>query len=127
MPSAARPTPLGPVIPRNAVPLHVDQQDAPQPMEVAMEDTVHTLQDRVNTALLDSDWGTLNELIAPDARIIGPKGFIINRDEWIGLHKESEYQQVRLEPTETEVNTYDHVGIRFDVVESECRYNGETI
>jgi len=96
-------------------------------MEVAMEDTVHTLQDRVNTALLDSDWGTLNELIAPDARIIGPKGFIINRDEWIGLHKESEYQQVRLEPTETEVNTYDHVGIRFDVVESECRYNGETI
>ncbi len=28
---------------------------------------------------------------------------------------------------ETGVRTYDHAGIRFDVVESECRYRGETI
>ncbi len=92
-----------------------------------MEETVRTLQDRVNVALLESDWETLNELIAPDARIIGPKGFVISRDTWIGIHKESEYQQVRLEPTETDVHTYDNAGIRFDVVDSECTYKGETI
>jgi len=68
----------------------------------------------------------LTDLVAPDARIIGPKGFIIGRDEWIGVHKESEYQQVRLEPIETDVHTYDHTGIRFDVMESECTYKGET-
>lgn len=92
-----------------------------------MEETIRALQDRVNTALLGSDWQTLNELIAPDALIIGPKGFIISRDTWIGVRKDSQYQQVRLEPAETEVRTYDNAGIRFDVVESECTYKGETI
>lgn len=62
-----------------------------------MEDTVRTLQDQVNAALLGGDWETLTSLVAPDARIIGPKGFIIDRDTWIGVHQESEYDQVRLE------------------------------
>ena len=92
-----------------------------------MDETVRTLQDRVNAALLASDWQTLNELIAPDARIIGPKGFIIDRNTWIGVHRDSQYQQIRLEPTETDVRTYDNAGIRFDVLESECKYHGETI
>jgi hypothetical protein len=51
-----------------------------------MEETIRTLQDRVNTALLTSDWTTLNELVEPHSRVIGPKGFMISRDEWIGAH-----------------------------------------
>jgi hypothetical protein len=81
----------------------------------------------VNAVLLGSDWQTPNDLIAPDARIIGPSGFIIDRDTWIGVHKQRDYQQVRLEVTETGVHTYDKAGIWFDVVESECTYKGETI
>jgi uncharacterized protein (TIGR02246 family) len=92
-----------------------------------MDSAIRTLQDRVNAALLKSDWQTLNDLVAPDARIVGPKGFIIGRDTWIGVHEESQYQQVRLETSETEVNTYDNAGVRFDVVDSECTYRGETI
>jgi hypothetical protein len=91
-----------------------------------MKEIVRTLQDRVNAALLESDWETLNDLVAPDARIIGPKGFMIDRDEWIGVHQGSEYQQVRLQPTETDLCTYDRVSIRFDIVDSECLYKGET-
>jgi len=96
-------------------------------MEDAMQDTVHALQDQVNAALLGGDWETLNGLISPDAWIIGPKGFIIDRDTWIVVNKESGYHQVRLEPTETETHAYDNAGIRFDLVDSECRYKGETI
>jgi len=92
-----------------------------------MEETIRTLQERVNTALLESDWETLNDLVTPDARIIGPRGFIISRDEWIGVHQGSDYQQVKLEASDTEVHTYDSAGIRFDVVDSECSYKGETI
>jgi hypothetical protein len=44
-----------------------------------------------------------------------------------GFHQESEYEQVRFEPAETEIHTYDRAGIRFDVVESECMYKGENI
>jgi Domain of unknown function (DUF4440) len=91
-----------------------------------VKETVRSLQDRVNAALLESDWETLNDLVAPEARIIGPKGFMIDRDEWIGVHQGSEYQQVRLQPTETDLRTYDRAGIRVDIVDSECIYKGET-
>ncbi|HEY1321724.1 MAG TPA: nuclear transport factor 2 family protein [Streptosporangiaceae bacterium] len=90
-------------------------------------DTVRALQDQVNAALLGSDWETLNQLVSPDARIIGPKGFMIDRDTWVGVHQESHYEQVRLQPAETEVHAYGNAGIRIDVVDSECRYKGQTI
>jgi hypothetical protein len=96
-------------------------------MEDLMEQTIRTLQNKVNMALLQSDWQTLNELVAPEAKIIGPKGFMISRDEWIGVHQSADYQQVRLEATETDLRAYDSAGLRCDVIESECTYKGETI
>lgn len=90
-------------------------------------DTVHEMQDKVNAALLGADWDTLDELVAPDAVITGPRGFTIDRDEWITVHQESGYEQVRLDVTESAVRGYDGGGIRSDLVESECRYRGETI
>jgi hypothetical protein len=70
--------------------------------------------------------GNAERPVAPDARIIGPRGFIIDRDEWIGVHRASAYQQVQLQPAEADLRTYDRVGIRFDIVDSECVYKGET-
>jgi hypothetical protein len=84
-------------------------------------------QENLNRALLASDGKTLNELVAPKARIVGPKGFLTNREEWIGVHAESVYEQVNLETRETETTDYDTAAIRVDVVDSECRYRGETI
>ena len=49
-------------------------------------ETIRDLQNQVNRALLASDTQTLHDLVAPDARIIGPRGFLIGRDEWIGVH-----------------------------------------
>lgn len=92
-----------------------------------MKATIQKLQDAVNTALLTQDWQTLTELIAPDARIIGPKGFMTDRDEWLRVHRETGYELVRLEPFETEVHAYGNAGVRIDSVESECVYHGETI
>lgn len=90
-------------------------------------DTVNELQERVNAALLGSDWDTLDDLVAEDAVITGPKGFTIDRDEWLRVHRESYYEQVRLDVAESEVRGYDGAGIRSDLVESECRFKGETI
>jgi hypothetical protein len=41
---------------------------------------VNRLQDKANQALLDHDWPTLERLIAPGVRIVGPRGFLISRD-----------------------------------------------
>lgn len=90
-------------------------------------DTVNGFQDKVNAALLDSDWDTLDDLVSPDAVITGPKGYTIDRDEWLGVHRAGYYEQVRLDIAESEVRGYDGAGIRSDLVESECRFKGETI
>jgi hypothetical protein len=55
----------------------------------AMNETVRSLHDRVNAALLESGWETLNDLVGPDARMIGPKGFMIDRVTWMGVHREA--------------------------------------
>jgi hypothetical protein len=52
---------------------------------------------------------------------------MIGREEWISAHQDSGYQQVKLDTTETEVHSYDGAGVRFDLVESECNFHGETI
>jgi Domain of unknown function (DUF4440) len=88
---------------------------------------VDTLQDRVNQALLTGDWHTLSDLVAPDALITGPRGYVISRDSWINVHREEAYEQVRLDVVESAVHAYDATGIRFDLVESECLYHGEEI
>ncbi|MFI5896194.1 nuclear transport factor 2 family protein [Actinoplanes sp. NPDC051513] len=91
------------------------------------EAIVTTLQDRVNRALLTGDWHTLTDLVAPDALITGPRGYMITRDNWINVHREEAYEQVRLDVVESTVHAYDAAGVRFDLVESECIYHGETI
>nr|WP_296064298.1 nuclear transport factor 2 family protein [uncultured Actinoplanes sp.] len=89
--------------------------------------TIDDLQGRVNRALLDGDWRTLTDLVAADAVITGPRGFVIDRDTWISVHRESTYEQVRLDVAESVTHVYDGAGLRFDLVESECRYQGEVI
>jgi hypothetical protein len=96
-------------------------------MNIDSETTINTLQDRVNRALLTGDWHTLTELVAPEAVITGPRGYTIDRNEWINVHREQAYEQVRLEVVESEAHAYDGAGLRFDLVESECVYHGETI
>src|SRR3954465_5409057 len=88
---------------------------------------IDTLQNRVNQALLTGDWHTLSDLVAPDALITGPRGYMIGRDAWIGAPREEAYKKGPLDGAETVVPTYTIAGIRFDLVESQCLYHGEEI
>ena len=93
----------------------------------AMGQAVSALQDTVNTALLRSDGRTLDGLVSPTAAIIGPRGFMISRDDWIDVHQSADYRQVRLETLEAIVHAYDSAVIHCDVVDSECLYQGKVI
>jgi uncharacterized protein (TIGR02246 family) len=92
-----------------------------------MKPSVRHVQEALIAALLHGDAQTLDTVIAPDCRIIGPRGFVTTRDEWIGAHQESTYTQVKLENAETDVRIYGDAAIRWEVQESVCRYHGETI
>ena len=93
----------------------------------AMVQAVSALQDTVNTALLRSDGRTLDGLVSPTAAIIGPRGFMISRDDWIDVHQSADYRQVRLETLEAIVHAYDSAVIHCDVMDSECIYRGQII
>jgi hypothetical protein len=96
-------------------------------MDASISETVVDLGSRMTRALLGSDRSTLEALVAPDAVIIGPKGFLIDRETWLQAHEESTYRQVRLDMTETGIVAADAGAVRVDVVDSECLYHGETI
>jgi hypothetical protein len=68
---------------------------------------------------------TLHDPI-PHARIIGPKSFVVGRDKWIGVHKDSQYAQLTWKPIEKTVRGYENAGIRCDDRNQECSANAET-
>jgi ketosteroid isomerase-like protein len=88
---------------------------------------IRDLQSQVDSALLARDSGTLQRLVADDCRIIGPRGFQIDKAQWIGAHEESDYEQVKLESSDVESTTFGDAGIVWDVKMSVCRYHGELI
>ena len=88
----------------------------------AMVQAVSALQGKVNTALLRSDGRTLDDLVSPTAAIIGPRGFMISRDDWIDVHQSADYRQVRLETLWSSVHAYDSAVIHCDIMDSECVY-----
>ena len=78
-------------------------------------------------ALVEGDTVALNGLVADDCQIIGPKGFHIGKEEWVGTHSSQVYEQVLLEAIRSETRRYGDTAIRSDLQRSECRYRGELI
>jgi uncharacterized protein (TIGR02246 family) len=87
-------------------------------------DLAHT---QMIDALVAGDTETLRRLVHEDCQIVGPKGFHIGADEWIGTHASHVYTQVSLEIETTEVRQFGDAAIKCDLQRSECLYNGETI
>jgi hypothetical protein len=94
---------------------------------MTLTDTIEAAQQRLNHALVAGESATLSELVAPHCRIIGPKGFIVAKDEWIDVHSSGVYEQLLLRTVESELFDYGDTAIRSDIQQSECIYHGEYI
>jgi hypothetical protein len=81
---------------------------------------------QVLDALVRNDAEVLDRLVADDCRIVGPKGFLIGKQEWIEAHS-GLYEQVLLEVEHTELSVRDECAVRVDLQRSECLFKGETI
>src|SRR5215218_8523854 len=64
-------------------------------------DDVREVQDRFDQAERTADLDTLRELIAEDFLSIGPRGFVLDKPQWIDRHQEFTYHE--LETSEMDV------------------------
>jgi hypothetical protein len=87
-----------------------------------MEETIRRLQDEFDHAELRADTTRLRELIADDFLSIGPKGFVLDKEQWIGRHTLFKYEA--LDTSDMDVRAYDGAAIVRDVQRNKATYNG---
>jgi hypothetical protein len=88
-------------------------------------DDVRAVQDRFDRAELAGDRETLRELIADDFLSIGPRGFLLDKDQWIDRHEQFRYQQ--LETGEVDVRRYGDTAIVRNVQRNRAIYRDQQV
>jgi hypothetical protein len=73
------------------------------------EEQILRLQEEFDTAELDDHRDALRRLIAEDFQSIGPRGFVLDKRQWINRHDHFHYAS--LETSEHEVRLYDGAAI----------------
>ncbi len=86
-----------------------------------------TAYEEVVAGLRTGDQDLLRQRVARECRVVGPKGFLIDRDEWISSHDGQVFRQLGLETVESDVSRYDGTATRLDLQRSECLFHGEHI
>lgn len=95
--------------------------------DVSVVEEVAQAHRELLAALVEGDVVALGRLVADDCQIIGPKGFHIGKEEWVGTHSSAVYEQVLLEAVRSQTHQYGDTAVRSDLQRSECRYRGELI
>jgi hypothetical protein len=90
-----------------------------------VEDTIRGLQREFDHAELQADTGRLRQLLTDDFLSIGPRGFLLDKDEWIGRHVHFEYQA--LDTSDVDVRLYDKAAIVRNVQRNRATYKGQAI
>jgi ketosteroid isomerase-like protein len=88
-------------------------------------DDVREMQDRFDRAELAADRDTLRDLIAEDFLSIGPRGFVLDKQQWIGRHDEFRYEQ--LETSEMDVRRYGDTAVVRNVQRNRATYKDEQV
>jgi hypothetical protein len=76
---------------------------------------------------LGGDTATLEQRVADRCTVIGPKGFLISKPEWIDAHSGHVYEQVALDSLERDVQVYGDTAVCVDLQHSECLFKGQLI
>lgn len=88
-------------------------------------DEVIAMQNRFDDAELRADRAVLDELIADDFRSIGPKGFVLDKQQWIARHNEFRYHELRT--SDLEVTRYGDAAIVRDIQTNHASYGDQEL
>jgi hypothetical protein len=92
-------------------------------MTTTEEQQILKLQQEFDTAELDDDRDALRRLIAEDFQSIGPRGFVLDKEEWINRHDHFRYAS--LETSQHEVRLYDGAAIVRNVQRNTGVHDGQ--
>jgi len=88
-------------------------------------ETIRKLQDQFDQAELAGDRDKLRQLIDADFVSIGPRGFLLDREQWIDRHDEFVYQT--LETSDVDVRVHERTAIVRDVQRTRSRYQDQQL
>ena len=75
----------------------------------------------------ENDAPALSEILTDDFAAIGPRGFRVDREQWLGRFRSGSYLNSRLEWDELQVNDYGQAAIVRGVQSSEGAFQGQRV
>jgi hypothetical protein len=93
--------------------------------ETTVKDIVRGLQVEFDRAELEADAETLERLIAEDFLSIGPKGFVLDKDEWIGRHVHFTYHA--LDVSDMDIRLYDDTAVIRTIQRNRASYKDQEV
>jgi hypothetical protein len=90
-----------------------------------VNDTIRALQQAFDLAELHADTKRLEQLIADDFLSIGPKGFILNKAEWIGRHVHFKYHA--LDTSDMDIRLYEKTAIVRNIQKNKASYQDQHV
>jgi hypothetical protein len=90
-----------------------------------VEDQIRDLQHEFDRAELHADAAALRELIADDFASIGPKGFVMDKEQWIARHEHFSYDA--LDVADLAVQVYDGCAIVRDVQHNRATWDDHDV
>jgi ketosteroid isomerase-like protein len=88
-------------------------------------DDVLEVQHRFDRAELAADRDTLRELIAEDFLSIGPRGFVLDKQQWIDRHDRFRYEE--LDTAELDVRLFGDTAVVRDVQRNRAVHDGAPV
>ena len=89
------------------------------------KEMIRDVQREFDEAELHADTKKLQQLLTEDFLSIGPKGFVLDKSQWINRHKQFSYQ--KLETSDMNVRLYDKTAIVCDVQKNDATFNNEPV
>jgi ketosteroid isomerase-like protein len=96
-----------------------------QNIENVEKETVRDLQRQFDLAELAADAERLRDLLTDDFRSIGPKGYVLDKEQWIGRHAQFQYHS--LDTSELDIRMYGDAAIVRNVQSNKATSHGRPV
>jgi len=92
-----------------------------------VEDDLAKLGENLRRAELLGDVVVLGDVLAPDFRGIGPRGFILTKEDWLAKHRTGDLKYEAFERSEITLRTYGDAAIVTSRESTKAFYKGREV